>query len=96
MAKLVLRVRWVAALAAAAVTYVIVTLALPALEKGMPGISPTVQALNISLLATAAGLVAGSFAAPRESICAWRAARSSGSGCSCRSAARSTSSSPCI
>lgn len=65
MAKLMLRARWVAALAAAAVAYVIVTLALPALEKGVPGISPTVQALNISLLATAAGLIAGSFAAPR-------------------------------
>lgn len=68
MAKLMLQGRWVAALAAAVIAYVIVTLVLPALEKGVPGISPTVQALNISLLATAAGLIAGSFAAPREHL----------------------------
>lgn len=68
IAKLMLRARWVVALAAAAAAYVIVTLALPALEKGVPGISPTVQALNISLLATAAGLIAGSFTAPREHL----------------------------
>lgn len=60
--------RWVVALAAAAVAYVIVALVLPALEKGVPGISPTVQVLNISLLATAAGLIAGSFAAPRDHL----------------------------
>lgn len=68
MNKMVLRARWVAALLAAAIAYVAVTLILPAVEKGVPGISPTVQALNISLLATAAGLIAGSFAAPRQHI----------------------------
>ena len=68
MAKTMLWARWIAALVAAAVAYVIVLTVVPPLERGVPGISPTVLALNSTLLATAAGLIGGSFTAPREHL----------------------------
>ncbi len=66
--KTVLAVRWGIALVVAAIVYVVVIRVVPMVEGNVKAISPTVLELNTSLLATAAGLIAGAFAAPRIHI----------------------------
>jgi len=60
--------RWAMGVAAAVVAYVIVLVVIPPLEKGVPGISPMVLALNSTLLATAAAVIVGGFTIPREHL----------------------------
>ena len=68
MSKTAIAIRWGVAVVVAAIVYAVVITIVPMLEGNVKAISPTVLVLNSSLLATAAGVIAGGFLVPRAQI----------------------------